>query len=109
MAQVNLIDVRDADAIFEGSGWDAVVVVATDITQTGIDEITLLAEHGSKVDHRVGKSVTLLFAPGLVGGRLILSPVLNSQDDVEDVRVFADAARAGIKLASQGLSDHFYW
>ena len=101
MAQVNLIDVRDADAIFEGSGWDAVVVVATDITQTGIDEITLLAEHGSKVDHRVGKSATLLFAPGLVGGRLILSPVLNSQDDVEDVRVFADAARVGIKLASQ--------
>ncbi|MFT5234843.1 MAG: leucyl aminopeptidase [Shewanella sp.] len=101
MTQVNFIDVRDDDAIFEGCGWDALVVVATNIMQTGLDEISLLADHGAKVDNRVGKSATLLFAPGLAGGRLILSPILNSQDDVEDVRVFADAARAGIKLAKQ--------
>ena len=101
MGQVNFIDVRDNDAIFEGSGWDALVVVASDVMQTGVDEISLLADHGVKIDNRVGRSATMLFAPGLAGGRLILSPVLNSQDDVEDVRVFADAARAGIALAMQ--------
>ena len=99
MAQVNFVDVLDDDAIFEGSGWDALVVVATDISQSGFDEVTLLAEHGAKVDKRVGQSPTLLFAPGLAGGRLIISPVKNSQDDFEDVRIFADATRAGIKLA----------
>ncbi|WP_394147567.1 M17 family metallopeptidase [Shewanella atlantica] len=99
MVQVNFIDVKDDDAIFEGSGWDALVVVTTDISQTGFDEVSLLAEHGAKVDKRVGQSPTLLFAPGLAGGRLIISPVKNSDDDVEDVRIFADAARAGIRLA----------
>jgi len=99
MAQVNFVDVQDDDAIFEGSGWDALVVVAADISQSGFDEISLLAAHGAKVDQRVGHSPTLLFAPGLAGGRLIISPVKNSVDDFEDVRVFADAARVGIKLA----------
>ncbi|MEI6858443.1 MAG: leucyl aminopeptidase family protein [Shewanella sp.] len=99
MAQVNFVDVLDDDAIFEGSGWDALVVITTDISKSGFDEVTLLAGHGAKVDKRVGQSPTLLFAPGLAGGRLIISPVKNSQDDFEDVRIFADAARAGIKLA----------
>ncbi|WP_076412873.1 leucyl aminopeptidase family protein [Shewanella sp. UCD-KL12] len=101
MAQVNFIDVFDDSAIFEGSGWDALVVVATDLAHTGFDEVALLADHGAKIDHRVGKTSTLLFAPGLAGGRLIISPVKNSQDDVEDVRVFAEAARAGIKIAKE--------
>ncbi|QFU21731.1 leucyl aminopeptidase family protein [Shewanella eurypsychrophilus] len=99
MAQVNFIDVLDDNAIFEGSGWDALVIVTTDLAQTGFDEVTLLADHGAKIDKRVGKSPTLLFAPGLAGGRLIISPVKNSQDDYEDVRIFADAARAGINIA----------
>lgn len=77
------------------------VVVATDVSALGIDEITLLAGHGANIDHRVGRSATMLLAPGLAGGRLIISPVLNSGDDYADVRVYSDAARAGINLAKQ--------
>ncbi|WP_394204747.1 M17 family metallopeptidase [Shewanella waksmanii] len=101
MAQINFIDVNDPQAIFEGEGWDAVVVVATDVAALAIDEITLLANHGANIDHRVGQSATLLMAPGLAGGRLVISPVLNGGDDYADVRVYADAARAGINLAKQ--------
>ncbi|QLE86399.1 leucyl aminopeptidase family protein [Shewanella sp. Scap07] len=101
MAQINYVSVNDPQAIFEGEGWDAVVVVATDVSTLGIDEITLLAGHGANIDHRVGRSATMLLAPGLAGGRLIISPVLNSGDDYADVRVYSDAARAGINLAKQ--------
>lgn len=63
MFQVNFVDVQAENAIFDGEGWDAVVVVTPDLGAIGIDEISLLAEHGAKVDKRVGKSPTLLFAP----------------------------------------------
>ena len=99
MFQVNFVDVKAENAIFDGEGWDAVVVVTPDLGAIGIDEISLLAEHGAKVDKRVGKSPTLLFAPGLAGGRLIIAPVTQVTDDYADVRVFGDAARAAIAIA----------
>lgn len=99
MNPITFVDVQDNDAIFEGAGWDALIVVTPSIDAIDIDEISLLARHGAKVDARVGRSATLLFAPGLAGGRLIVAPVLGHDQDVEDVRIYAEAARQGIALA----------
>lgn len=99
MAQVNFIDVKDNDAIFEGNGYDAVVVVTSDIDALGIDEIRLLANHGKNIDARVGRTPTLLFAPGLAGGRLIVSPVNDTDNDCQDVRLYGDAARQALQVA----------
>ena len=87
MFQVNFVDVKAENAIFDGEGWDAVVVVTPDLDSIGFDEIGLLAQHGAHVDKRVGKSPTLLFAPGLAGGRLIIAPVTQVNDEYVDVRV----------------------
>lgn len=67
MAQVNLVDVMDDGAIFDGSGWDALVVVSTDLDSISQGEISALAKHGASVDKRIGEQTTLLFAPGLAG------------------------------------------
>ncbi|QYJ87116.1 leucyl aminopeptidase family protein [Shewanella mesophila] len=101
MTPVNFVDVKDNDAIFEGSGWDAVIVVTSSLDDIEFDEISLLASHGANIDARVGRSATLLFAPGLAGGRLIVSPVQNHASDVQDVRGYADAARKGLSLAKE--------
>ncbi|MCL1138398.1 M17 family metallopeptidase [Shewanella pneumatophori] len=101
MGSVKFVDVSEQDAIFEGNGWDALVVVTADVTSIQLDEVAMLASHGQKVDQRVGKSVTLLFAPGMAGGRLIIAPVKHADDDYQDVRIFADAAREGIKVAKE--------
>ncbi len=99
MFQVDLVDVQSDDAIFEGNGWDAVIVVASDLDVIAQDEIKLLANHAKQIDQRIGKTATLLLAPGLAGGRLIVSPVLNAQNEYSDVTVFAKAAREGIAIA----------
>ncbi|MEZ9199530.1 leucyl aminopeptidase family protein [Shewanella sp. 10N.286.54.B9] len=101
MAVVKYVDVASQEAIFEGNGWDALVVVAADLNAIKVEEVALLANHGQKVDQRVGKSVTLLFAPGIAGGRLVIAPVTKAADEYEDVRVFADAARQGIRVAKE--------
>ena len=97
--QVPIIDVTSDEAIFEGEGWDAVVVIATSLAEIKQDEVSLLAAHARQIDMRVGKSATLLFAPGLAGGRLIISPVADSGNEYSDVRIFAKAAREGIAIA----------
>ncbi len=99
MAQVNLIDVQDDGAIFDGNGWDALVVVTPSLEAIAQEEVGALANHGVTVDKRIGKQVSLLFAPGLAGGRLIVSPVKEVCDDYTDVRAYANAARAGITMA----------
>ena len=99
MGSVKFVDEIDQGAIFEGNGWDALVVVTADLASLQFEEIVMLASHGQKIDKRVGQSATLLFAPGMAGGRLIIAPVKKADDDYQDVRVFADAARQGIKLA----------
>ncbi|MCG9697359.1 leucyl aminopeptidase family protein [Shewanella sp. Isolate11] len=101
MTAINFVDVNDNDAIFEGSGWDAVIVVTPSLDAIAFDEISLLASHGANIDARIGRSATLLFAPGLAGGRLIISPLLNPQDDIQDVRAYADAARKGLAIAKE--------
>ncbi|WP_418358309.1 M17 family metallopeptidase [Shewanella basaltis] len=97
--QVPFIDVTSDEAIFEGEGWDAVVVIAPSLADIKQDEINLLASHASQIDQRVGNSATLLLAPGLAGGRLIISPVADADNIYNDVRVFAKAAREGIAIA----------
>ncbi|NKF49685.1 leucyl aminopeptidase family protein [Shewanella sp. WXL01] len=96
-----IVGVNQADAIFAEDKWDAVVVVTPSIDAIEQQEIKLLAAHGAQVDMRVGKSATLLFAPGLAGGRLVISPVADIDNEYVDVRQYAKAARAGIEIAEQ--------
>ncbi|MCE9679075.1 leucyl aminopeptidase family protein [Shewanella sp. AS1] len=99
MKAMNFVDVKESDSIFEGSGWDAVIVVTANLAAINLDEVRILAEHGVNIDARVGRAPTLLFAPGLAGGRLIISPVLQHDSDIQDVRGYSDAARKAIALA----------
>jgi leucyl aminopeptidase len=99
MFQINLHAVADENAIFDGHGWDALVVVSQDLAGIPLDEVSLLASHGASIDKRMGKVATLSFAPGLAGGRLILSPIKGCDDEYQDVRIFGDAARVGIAMA----------
>ncbi|GGI72666.1 M17 family metallopeptidase [Shewanella gelidii] len=101
MGLVNFVDVTSEEAIFEGHGWDAVLVITEDLKRLDIDEIKMLAAHGADIDNRVGRLPTLLFAPGLAGGRLIIAPVINAEDDYADVRIFAKAMRQGIQVAKE--------
>ncbi|QSX36266.1 M17 family metallopeptidase [Shewanella sedimentimangrovi] len=99
MFAANFVDVSDKEAIFDDANWDAVLVLSQSLAEIEIEEIALLASHGATVDRRVGKSATLLFAPGLAGGRLIISPIKATAGDYEDVRSVAEAARTAIAIA----------
>ncbi|MGZ9897432.1 M17 family metallopeptidase [Shewanella gaetbuli] len=100
MFQVPVIDVTNEQAIFEGEGFDAVVVVTPKLADVAQQEISLLAAHAQQIDKRVGQQATLLFAPGLAGGRLVIAPVKNI-GDYTDVRVYATAAKEGINIAKE--------
>ncbi|QYJ92877.1 M17 family metallopeptidase [Shewanella spartinae] len=99
MTGVQFIDVTDSEAIFDDNQWDAVVLVTHGLDAIAQEELAMLASHGAQVDARVGRSTTLLFAPGLAGGRLIVAPVADGDSDIQDVRGYSDAARQGIKVA----------
>lgn len=99
MKSVNFVDVKEEGAIFDGQGWDALIVVTHSLKDIPFDEVRLFAEHAACVDKRVGLSTSLLLAPGLAGGKLIIAPVQQVNDDYQDVRIYSDAAKAGIKMA----------
>lgn len=86
MTGVQFIDVTDSEAIFDDNQWDAVVLVTHGLDAIAQEELAMLASHGAQVDARVGRSTTLLFAPGLAGGRLIVAPVADGDSDIQDVR-----------------------
>ncbi len=99
MALPNLLAAGDpAIAVRDSGRWDAVVVVSpTFDLQLAPLQGPIRAAMG--VDARVGQDVTLLVAPSLAGGRLILAPTGPLTRDVDDVRRFAEAARAGVARA----------
>lgn len=100
MKSVNFVDVKDENAIFDGQGWDALIVVTHSLKDIAFDEVRLFAEHAASVDKRVGQATSLLLAPGLAGGKLIIAPVLSCEDEYQDVRIYSEAAKAGINMAS---------
>ena len=78
--------------------FDALVVVSGS-RLTGIGPIDSAVARASALDARVGQDVTLLPAPEVAGGRLILAPTGPLDRDYDDVRRVGDAARAGLLRA----------
>ncbi|KAJ1764159.1 hypothetical protein LPJ69_002015 [Coemansia sp. RSA 1752] len=52
-----------------------------------------------QIDKEFGKSVVLVPAPSVGGGRLVLSPIDSVDDDTDDVRKVFDAVKSGVARA----------
>ncbi|WP_102797487.1 M17 family metallopeptidase [Bowmanella denitrificans] len=86
-------------AISTNSNWDAVIVLATDISTINHPPLTEVIRQHSQVDNRTGKEVVLMAAAGLAGSRLIFAPVGKLERDTDDVRRIADAAKQAVLMA----------
>lgn len=99
MALPQLVAAGDPGIAVRDSGrWDAVVVV-TPTLDLPLAPLQGPLKAAAAVDARVGQDVTLILAPSLAGGRLVVAPTGPLSRDVDDVRRFADAARAGVARA----------
>ncbi|KAJ1852516.1 hypothetical protein GGH12_005598 [Coemansia sp. RSA 1822] len=83
---------------------DAVVAVYTgaDILtqqQTPYTDWAAAAAPFRQIDKEFGKSVALVPAPSVGGGRLVLSPIDSVDDDTDDVRKVFDAVKSGVARA----------
>lgn len=99
MFQAQFVVEQDENGIFAGEGFDALLVLSPSLDAVSLDEVRLLAGHAASIDKRVGKTPTLLLAPGLAGGRLIYAPIGSSYGDYDDVRSVTQAARSAIAMA----------
>ncbi|MFN3202387.1 MAG: leucyl aminopeptidase family protein [Bradymonadia bacterium] len=101
MAMPELLPVEDAAGALVGNRFDAVVVVQTGTPLTALPVVQALIDSAAAVDARVGQAVVLIPSAKLPGGRLVVAPTGNLDRDYDDVRRFADAARAGITRARE--------
>ena len=83
---------------FSDARFDALVLVAGQLP-TGLGPIDAAVARASALDQRVGREITLVPAPEVAGGRLILAPTGPLERDYDDVRRVGDAARAGLLCA----------
>ncbi len=86
-------------ASVDSQRWDAVVVVSPTLELGELEAIHRRLHEASRLDARVGKDLALLLAPDVAGGRLIMAPTGPVSRDYDDVRRYADAARAGVSRA----------
>lgn len=82
--------------------FDAVIVVG-DFAQDLPEDFADFIEQAAQLDKRVGKQA-LLVAAEVPGGRLILAPTGSLERDYDDVRVIAEAAGTGARIAQQAGS-----
>jgi leucyl aminopeptidase len=93
-----LVALPDAAAHLDDQRFDAVVLVSPG-NVSGLAPLDRAISHAVKTDARVGRDVLLLPASDVAGGRLIFAPTGPITRDFDDVRRFADAARAGVVRA----------
>jgi len=86
-------------AVKNKGGFDAVVVVTPALALGSYPELNEAIQAAAAIDARVGKDAVLMPAPDLAGGRLAIAPTGPLDRDYDDVRRYADAARAGVTLA----------
>lgn len=99
MALPALLPVSDPAAAVRDSGrWDAVVIVSPTL-EVDLPALQAPLRAAAAVDARVGQDTVLIVAPSLAGGRLVFAPTGPLTRDVDDVRRFCDAARAGVARA----------
>ncbi len=90
-----------AKAAAAGSDFDAVVLVGHQLSLAHVHLALLKAplQALAKADASFGSTVNLGAADGLAGGRLITAPTGPLSRDHDDVRRYAEAARAGVRRA----------
>lgn len=98
MASPALIAVDSVDAALTDDRFDAVVWVTTDRT-AGPSALTGPIAQVASIDRKFGGKTALVFAPEVPGKRVILAPVGRLDRVHDDVRRFADAAKAGLAWA----------
>ena len=92
------------DISSNSSAFDAVILVSPNATFSESNVIDLALKNASSFDQRVGKEALLIAAPELAGGRLVFAPTGSLKNDYDDVRNFADAAKAAIAIAKDAGS-----
>ncbi|WP_169628072.1 leucyl aminopeptidase family protein [Ferrimonas senticii] len=96
----------ERDSVFGEGGFDALVVVGHQFELPDFPELKQLVSHAIGIDSGIARQPTLLLAPGLAGGRLVLAPTGALDDDYLDVRQFAEAAQAGMARALAAGAKH---
>jgi leucyl aminopeptidase len=88
-------------ALQKGGGFDAVVLVGHALAAAGAYHELLKAPVAllQAADAKFASAVNLLPAQGLPGGRLVTAPTGPLLRDHDDVRRYAEAARAGLRRA----------
>jgi leucyl aminopeptidase len=88
-----------AQAAAAGSAFDAVVLVGHAPAAVALPPLASHLAAANAADARFASAVNLLPAEGVAGGRLVVAPTGPLQRDHDDVRRYADAARAGVRRA----------
>ena len=89
----------DAELTTDGP-YDAVVLIGDRLEATSIDAIRSLVDRAFAADRCAATDpATLILAPELAGGRLVVAPTGPLTRDYDDVRRFSEAAAAGVQRA----------
>jgi hypothetical protein len=86
-------------AVTDGNTHDAVVLVSPAPSRTSLTPLVPYLRAAAEVDAKLDGVVSLLPAPRVAGGRLVVSPTGPLTRDHDDVRRWAEAARAGLRRA----------
>ncbi|TPV97251.1 MAG: leucyl aminopeptidase family protein [Myxococcales bacterium FL481] len=100
MATPKLIPVADPKSTASRNGpCDALILVGPADSFAEFEPAAAVAQAQLEADKQAAAEVSLVVAPELAGGRLVLAPTGPLARDYDDVRRFADAARLGIRRA----------
>ena len=92
--------VSDKEALQGNGGWDAIVLVAPDPASVRYSGLASTLERAGAVDSDLGKPApAVLPVEGLAGGRLVIADTGELTREHDDVRRFADAAKAAVRRA----------
>ena len=97
----DLVAVENLAAALTDGSWDALVFVMSSRESTGHAAIDEVIAAQDAVDSAAASKLSLIAAPQLPGGRLVLAPTGLLTRDHDDVRRFADAAITGMVRARE--------
>lgn len=88
-----------AAAAAAGSDYDAVVLVGHAPAAAAVPALTAHLQAAAAADARFASTVNFVAAAGVAGNRLVVAPTGPLGRDHDDVRRYAEAARAGVRRA----------
>jgi leucyl aminopeptidase len=110
MSQPLALPVASFDAALADPRWDALIVIAQDVTTIPHLAIKQAIQQAAAFDQRIGRSLTLLINAQVPGQRLVLAPTGPLQRDYDDVRNIADVAKqAMLEAKAAGAKQPLVW